>query len=75
MSDDQANLSCRERHDRARLLVIAYIIIGGLMRTHQVTTNKLGLAPWLIFLTCGVLGTHAFRRQRPATVAGGDAHP
>ncbi len=54
-------------------LVIAYIIIGGLVRTDQLTTTKLGLATGLIFLTCGVLGLGELRRQRPATVAGGDA--
>jgi hypothetical protein len=26
-------------------LIIAYIILGGLFRTNQVTTNKLGLRP------------------------------
>ena len=35
-------------------LVIAYIILGGLIRTNQLTSNKLGLATGLIFLTCGV---------------------
>jgi hypothetical protein len=48
-------------------LAIAYIIIGGLMRTHQLTTNKLGLATGLIFLTCGVHhGTHAFHMLLPS---------
>jgi hypothetical protein len=48
-------------------LIIAYIIIGGLVRTHQVTTNKLGLATGLIFLTCGVHhGTHAFHMLIPS---------
>jgi hypothetical protein len=47
-------------------LVIAYIILGGLMRTNQLTTNKLGLATGLIFLTCGVHhGTHAFHMLIP----------
>jgi hypothetical protein len=48
-------------------LVIAYIILGGLIRTNQLTSNKLGLATGLIFLTCGVHhGTHAFHMLIPA---------
>jgi hypothetical protein len=48
-------------------LVIAYIILGGLMRTHQLTSNKLGLATGLIFLTCGVHhGTHSFHMLIPS---------
>jgi hypothetical protein len=47
-------------------LVIAYIILGGLIRTHQLKSNKLGLATGLIFLTCGVHhGTHAFHMLIP----------
>jgi hypothetical protein len=47
-------------------LVIAYIILGGLIRTNQLTSNKLGLATGLIFLTCGVHhGTHSFRMLLP----------
>jgi hypothetical protein len=47
-------------------LVIAYIIIGGLVRTNQLTTNKLGLATGLIFLTCGVHhGTHSLHMLIP----------
>jgi hypothetical protein len=47
-------------------LVIAYIILGGLIRTNQLTSNKLGLATGLIFLTCGVHhGTHAFHMLIP----------
>ena len=48
-------------------LAIAYIIIGGLVRTHQVTTNKLGLATGLIFLTCGFHhGTHSIHMLLPS---------
>jgi hypothetical protein len=48
-------------------LTIAYIIIGGLVRTNQLTTNKLGLATGLIFLTCGVHhGTHSFHMLLPS---------
>ncbi len=36
-------------------LVIAYIILGGLIRTNQLTTNKLGLATGLIFSYASVL--------------------
>ena len=47
-------------------LVIAYIIIGGLVRTNQLTSNKLGLATGLIFLTCGVHhGTYSFHMLIP----------
>lgn len=47
-------------------LVIAYIIIGGLVRTNQLTTNKLGLATGLIFLTCGVHhGSHSVHMLIP----------
>ena len=47
-------------------LAIAYIIIGGLVRTNQLTSNKLGLATGLIFLTCGVHhGTHSFHMLIP----------
>jgi len=47
-------------------LVIAYIILGGLIRTNQLTSNKLGLATGLIFLTCGVHhGTHSFHMLIP----------
>jgi hypothetical protein len=48
-------------------LAIAYIIIGGLFRTNQVTTNKLGLATGLIFLTCGIHhGTHSIHMLLPS---------
>ena len=48
-------------------LVIAYIILGGLIRTNQLTTNKLGLATGLIFLTCGFHhGTHSFHMLIPS---------
>jgi hypothetical protein len=48
-------------------LIIAYIILGGLIRTNQLTSNKLGLATGLIFLTCGVHhGTHSFHMLIPA---------
>jgi hypothetical protein len=48
-------------------LVIAYIILGGLIRTKQLSTNRLGLATGLIFLTCGVHhGTHAFHMLIPS---------
>jgi len=48
-------------------LVIAYIIVSGLLRTGQVSTNKLGLATGLIFLTCGVHhGTHAVHMLLPS---------
>ena len=48
-------------------LAIAYIIIGGLVRTNQLTSNKLGLATGLIFLTCGVHhGTHSFHMLLPS---------
>ena len=47
-------------------LIIAYIIIGGLVRTRQLTTNKLGLATGLIFLTCGVHHSgHSFHMLVP----------
>jgi hypothetical protein len=47
-------------------LAIAYIILGGLIRTNQLISNKLGLATGLIFLTCGVHhGTHAFHMLIP----------
>jgi hypothetical protein len=47
-------------------LAIAYIIIGGLVRTRQLTTNKLGLATGLIFLTCGIHhGGHSFHMLVP----------
>ncbi|MGZ3434374.1 MAG: hypothetical protein ACXVA7_21645 [Isosphaeraceae bacterium] len=48
-------------------LVIAYIILGGLIRTNQLTTNKLGLATGLIFLTCGIHhGSHGFHMLLPS---------
>ena len=48
-------------------LAIAYIIVSGLMRTGQVSSNKLGLATGLIFLTCGVHhGTHAVHMLLPS---------
>ena len=48
-------------------LAISYIIIGGLIRTNQLTSNKLGLATGLIFLTCGVHhGTHSIHMLLPS---------
>jgi hypothetical protein len=48
-------------------LAIAYIIVSGLIRTGQVSTNKLGLATGLIFLTCGIHhGTHAVHMLLPS---------
>ncbi len=48
-------------------LVIAYIIVSGLMRTGQVSTNRLGLATGLIFLTCGIHhGTHSVHMLLPS---------
>jgi hypothetical protein len=48
-------------------LAIAYIIISGLSRTQQLSTNKLGLATGLIFVTCGVHhGTHAVHMLLPS---------
>jgi hypothetical protein len=46
---------------------IAYIILSGLQRTGQLTSNKLGLATGLIFLTCGVHhGTHSIHMLLPS---------
>jgi signal transduction histidine kinase len=46
---------------------ISYIIASGLIRTGQLSTNKLGLATALIFFTCGVHhGTHAVHMLLPA---------
>jgi hypothetical protein len=48
-------------------LAIAYIIISGLVRTGQLSTNRLGLATGLIFLTCGVHhGTHSVHMLLPS---------
>lgn len=48
-------------------LAIAYIIVSGLIRTGQVTANRLGLATGLIFLTCGVHhGTHSVHMLLPS---------
>ena len=50
----------------AAYLAISYIILSGLIRTGQVTSNKLGLATGLIFLTCAVHhATHAFHMLIP----------
>jgi hypothetical protein len=48
-------------------LAIAYIIVSGLVRTQQLSSNKLGLATGLIFLTCGVHhGTHSVHMLLPS---------
>src|SRR5687768_9840084 len=48
-------------------LAIAYIIFSGLIRTGQVSANRLGLATGLIFLTCGVHhGTHSVHMLIPS---------
>lgn len=48
-------------------LVIAYIIFSGLFKTGQVSTNRLGLATALIFLTCGVHhGSHSVHMLLPS---------
>jgi len=48
-------------------LAIAYIIVSGLIRTGQLSTNRLGLATGLIFLTCGVHhGTHSVHMLLPS---------
>ena len=48
-------------------LAIAYIIGSGLIKTGQVTTNRLGTATALIFLTCGIgHGAHALHMLLPA---------
>jgi len=48
-------------------LAIAYIIVSGLIRTDQVSTNKLGLATGLIFITCGIHhGTHSIHMLLPS---------
>lgn len=47
-------------------LAIAYIIFSGLARTGQFSSNRLGLATGLIFLTCGVHhGTHSVHMLLP----------
>jgi diguanylate cyclase (GGDEF)-like protein/PAS domain S-box-containing protein len=47
-------------------LVIFWLILRGLWRTQQVTTNVLGLATALIFFTCGVHhGSHALHLVAP----------
>ena len=47
-------------------LMIAYIIGSGLMKTGQLTTNRLGFATALIFLTCGVgHGSHGLHMLIP----------
>lgn len=51
----------------AAYLVIAYIILSGLIGTRQLTTNKLGLATGLIFITCGVHhGSHSIHMLLPS---------
>jgi hypothetical protein len=51
----------------AAYLAISYIILSGLIRTGQVSSNKLGLATGLIFLTCAVHHTtHAFHMLIPS---------
>jgi hypothetical protein len=46
---------------------ISYIIASGLIRTGQVSTNRLGLATALIFFTCGVHhGSHAVHMLLPS---------
>jgi hypothetical protein len=48
-------------------LAIAYIIISGLIKTEQFSTNRLGLATGLIFVTCGIHhGTHAVHMLLPS---------
>jgi hypothetical protein len=48
-------------------LAIAYIIGTGLIKTGQLTSNRLGLATGLIFLTCGVgHGAHGLHMLVPA---------
>jgi hypothetical protein len=48
-------------------LAIAYIIISGLVKTGQVTANRLGLATGLIFLTCGIHhGGHSVHMLLPS---------
>jgi hypothetical protein len=48
-------------------LAIAYIIINGLVKTRQLSSNKLGLATGLIFLTCGIHhGSHAAHMLVPS---------
>ena len=48
-------------------LAIAYIIFSGLLKTGQISTNRLGLATALIFLTCGVHhGTHSVHMLLPS---------
>ena len=48
-------------------LAIAYIIVSGLIKTGQVSTNRLGLATGLIFLTCGVHhGAHSVHMLLPS---------
>jgi hypothetical protein len=48
-------------------IAISYIILSGLIKTGQLTSNKLGLATGLIFLTCAVHhGTHAFHMLVPS---------
>ena len=51
----------------AAYLAIAYIILSGLFSTRQVTTNKLGLATGLIFITCGIHhGSHSVHMLLPS---------
>lgn len=48
-------------------LAIAYIIVSGLIRTQQISANKLGLATGLIFLTCGIYhGTQSVQMLLPS---------
>lgn len=51
----------------AAYLAIAYIILSGLFGTRQVTTNKLGLATGLVFITCGIHhGSHSIHMLLPS---------
>lgn len=51
----------------AAYLCIAYIIFSGLFETKQLTSNKLGLATGLIFITCGVHhGSHSIHMLLPS---------
>jgi hypothetical protein len=48
-------------------LAIAYIIFSGLIKTGQLTANRLGLATGLIFLTCGIHhGGHSVHMLLPS---------
>ncbi|UTI65332.1 EAL domain-containing protein [Paraconexibacter antarcticus] len=52
---------------------IVWVIAGGLLRTHQVRSNALGVATALIFFTCAVHhGSHAVHLLLP--LVGHDAH-